>query len=101
MAPDVPIGDWLNQGTSDPREVADRYDEWAQSYDDDLASWSYQAPKRVAETVVTRRRARCSTWAAAPDSSAERCASEGSRGRSSGSTSRKRLSRSPSSAERM
>ena len=35
-------------------EVADRYDEWAQSYDDDLASWSYQAPAVVAETVVTR-----------------------------------------------
>ena len=45
MVPDgVPIGDWLHQGTSDPREVADRYDEWAQSYDDDLTSWSYQAP---------------------------------------------------------
>ncbi len=55
MVPDgVPIGDWLNQGTSDPREVANRYDEWAQSYDDDLASWSYQAPELVAETVVTR-----------------------------------------------
>jgi predicted TPR repeat methyltransferase len=48
------IGDWLNEGTSDPREVADRYDEWAQSYDDDLASWSYQAPQVVASTVVTR-----------------------------------------------
>src|SRR5436190_9792368 len=55
MGPDaVAIGDWLHQGTSDPREVADRYDEWAQSYDDDLASWSYQAPTVVAETVVTR-----------------------------------------------
>ena len=55
MVPDaVAIGDWLHQGTSDPREVADRYDEWAQSYDDDLASWSYQAPTVVAETVVTR-----------------------------------------------
>ena len=55
MVPDaVPIGDWLHQGTSDAREVADRYDEWAQSYDDDLASWSYQAPTVVAETVVTR-----------------------------------------------
>jgi predicted TPR repeat methyltransferase len=55
MVPDaVPIGDWLNEGTSDPREVADRYDEWARSYDDDLASWSYQAPALVAETVVTR-----------------------------------------------
>ena len=55
MAPDaVPIGDWLHHGTSDPREVAGRYDEWAQSYDDDLASWSYQAPTVVAETVVSR-----------------------------------------------
>lgn len=58
MVPDgVPIGDWLHQGTSDPREVADRYDQWAQSYDDDLTSWSYQAPALVAETVVTRHSA--------------------------------------------
>jgi len=56
MVPDaVPIGDWLHEGTSDPREVADRYDAWAQSYDDDLASWSYQAPTVVAEKVVSRR----------------------------------------------
>jgi predicted TPR repeat methyltransferase len=55
MAPDaVPIGDWLHQGTSDPREVANRYDEWAKGYDDDLASWSYQAPALVATTVVSR-----------------------------------------------
>ena len=55
MAPDdVPISDWLDQGTSDPRAVADRYDDWARSYDDDLASWSYQAPAVVAEAVVTR-----------------------------------------------
>ena len=55
MVPDaVPIGDWLHQGTSDPREVADRYNEWAQGYDDDLTSWSYQAPTVVAATVVTR-----------------------------------------------
>lgn len=55
MVPEaVPIGDWLHQGTSDAREVADRYDEWAKGYDDDLASWSYQAPTVVAETVVSR-----------------------------------------------
>jgi predicted TPR repeat methyltransferase len=55
MDPDTaPIGDWLHQGTSDPAEVAGRYDQWAQSYDDDLTSWSYQAPGVVAETVVTR-----------------------------------------------
>ena len=50
----VPIGDWLHQGTSDPQEVADRYDAWAKAYDDDLAAWSYQAPEVVAEIVVTR-----------------------------------------------
>lgn len=55
MAPeDVSIGDWLHQGTSDPREVADRYDRWARSYDDDLTSWSYQAPQVVAEAVLGR-----------------------------------------------
>jgi predicted TPR repeat methyltransferase len=55
MVPDpVPIGDWLHEGTSDAGEVAERYDQWAQSYDDDLASWSYQAPAVVAETVLTR-----------------------------------------------
>jgi predicted TPR repeat methyltransferase len=53
MEPDaVPIGDWLHQGTSDPEEIADRYDDWAERYDDDLASWSYQAPAVVAETVI-------------------------------------------------
>jgi len=51
---DVPISDWLHQGTSDPQKVADRYDEWAQSYDDDLTAWSYQAPEVVAETVLSR-----------------------------------------------
>jgi predicted TPR repeat methyltransferase len=48
------IGDWLHQGTSDAREVAGRYDQWAEGYDDDLTSWDYQAPRVVAETVVTR-----------------------------------------------
>src|SRR4029079_5642823 len=55
MSPDdASIGDWLQQGTSDPREVAARYDAWARSYDDDLTSWSYRAPAVVAETVLTR-----------------------------------------------
>jgi predicted TPR repeat methyltransferase len=49
------IGDWLHQGTSDPAEVAGRYDDWASGYDDDLASWSYQAPEVVAEIVVSRQ----------------------------------------------
>ena len=56
MAPEpAPIGNWLHQGTSDAREVADRYDQWAGGYDDDLASWSYQAPSVVAETVISRQ----------------------------------------------
>jgi predicted TPR repeat methyltransferase len=55
MVPEsVPIGDWLHEGTSDPREVAQRYDEWAQSYDDDLDAWSYQAPTVVADAILTR-----------------------------------------------
>ncbi len=55
MVPDaVPIADWLHHGTSDAREVADRYNEWANGYDDDLTSWSYQAPTVVAATVVSR-----------------------------------------------
>ncbi len=54
-ADENPRDDWLLQGTTDPGEVADRYDEWAESYDDDLVSWSYQAPGVVAETVVTRQ----------------------------------------------
>lgn len=55
MAPeDVPISDWLDQGTSDPGQVADRYDQWAKGYDDDLSSWSYQAPAVVADTVASR-----------------------------------------------
>lgn len=55
MVPDaVPIGDWLHEGPSDAQQVADRYNEWAQRYDDDLTSWSYQAPTVVAETVVSR-----------------------------------------------
>ena len=55
MAPDSgSIGDWLNQSSSEPGEVSGRYDEWATSYDADLASWSYQAPAVVAGTVLSR-----------------------------------------------
>lgn len=55
MAPDeVPDDDWLIQGNADPREVAERYDRWADSYDADLDSWSYQAPAVAADTVLAR-----------------------------------------------
>lgn len=56
MVPEgVPVGEWLDRGTTDAREVADRYDEWAKGYDDDLAAWSYQAPRVVADIVASRR----------------------------------------------
>jgi predicted TPR repeat methyltransferase len=55
MVPDdASIGDWLSRDPSDPHEVAGTYDSWAEAYDDDLAAWSYQAPTRVADTVVTQ-----------------------------------------------
>ena len=54
-ADEGPGDDWLLRGTADPREVAARYDDWAESYDADLASWSYEAPAVVAETIVTRQ----------------------------------------------
>ena len=54
MVPDAEIGDWLHQGTTDPDEVAGRYDEWAKNYDDDLSSWSYQAPAVVAQAFLSR-----------------------------------------------
>ncbi len=54
-APDAPDDDWLLHAPTDARQVADRYDEWAERYDDDLAAWSYQAPGVVAETILSRR----------------------------------------------
>jgi predicted TPR repeat methyltransferase len=48
------IGDWLSESSSEPGEVSGRYDDWATTYDADLASWSYQAPAVVADTVMTR-----------------------------------------------
>src|SRR4029079_5229490 len=48
------IGDWLQEDPSDAREVAQRYDGWARTYDHDLTSWSYQAPAVVADIVLTR-----------------------------------------------
>ncbi len=53
-ADDVPISDWLDQSSSDPGEVANRYDDWAKGYDDDLAAWSYQAPTVVVQTLLSR-----------------------------------------------
>ncbi len=48
------IGDWLSQSSSEPGEVSGRYDNWATTYDADLASWAYQAPAVVVGTLLTR-----------------------------------------------
>ena len=55
MGADENPRDWLLEGTTDPDEVADRYDEWAETYDDELVSWSYQAPGIAAEMVGTHQ----------------------------------------------
>jgi predicted TPR repeat methyltransferase len=52
---EVPDDDWLVAGGGGVRDVADRYDAWAEDYDADLDTWSYRAPVRVAADVVTRR----------------------------------------------
>ena len=54
MASEPGPDDWLVTGITDPREAADRYDEWAESYDDELVSWSYRAPEVVVETILSR-----------------------------------------------
>ena len=51
----VPGDDWLVAGGGGARDVAERYDAWAESYDADLDAWSYRAPEQVAETVLARR----------------------------------------------
>jgi predicted TPR repeat methyltransferase len=51
----IPGDDWLVAGGGGVRDVADRYDAWAESYDADLDTWAYRAPVRVAESVVTLR----------------------------------------------
>jgi predicted TPR repeat methyltransferase len=53
MAPDkVPSDDWLVQGDAAPGDVAEHYDAWADSYDEDLDAWSYQAPGTAADIIV-------------------------------------------------
>ncbi len=53
MADDGGSSSWSVDGTTDPDEVAKRYDDWATGYDADLESWSYAAPEVVAGIVLT------------------------------------------------
>jgi predicted TPR repeat methyltransferase len=45
---------WLYHGGTNTADVAEHYDTWAETYDDDIRSWSYTAPEVVSEIVVTR-----------------------------------------------
>lgn len=42
---------WLVEGTTDSREVAGYYDNWAIKYDEDLEEWDYRAPTYAAELL--------------------------------------------------
>ena len=53
MPNDEESSSWLVDGTTDPDEVARRYDDWAAGYDADLESWSYAAPEVVTGIVLT------------------------------------------------
>ncbi len=43
---------WLRSADSDTETVTGVYDDWAASYDRDLADWGYRMPEVVAEAVV-------------------------------------------------
>ncbi len=52
---------WLRVPLTDPGEVAQRYDEWAASYDDELNAWGYDAPVQAARLMVGRLRSQSAT----------------------------------------
>ena len=39
---------WLKQGSTESEEVRHSYDDWVDSYDEDLAGWDYRAPAEAA-----------------------------------------------------
>jgi SAM-dependent methyltransferase len=47
---------WLRVPLTDPVAVAERYDEWAASYDDELHAWGYEAPVQAARLIVAQLR---------------------------------------------
>jgi predicted TPR repeat methyltransferase len=42
---------WLGKGSTKSGEVADYYDEWADSYEESVGSWQYNAPRRSASLI--------------------------------------------------
>ncbi|NNE13137.1 MAG: class I SAM-dependent methyltransferase, partial [Ilumatobacter sp.] len=47
VTPGADDGGWLKAGAADPEAVATYYDQWAEGYDRELATWSYEAPAVV------------------------------------------------------
>ncbi len=47
---------WLRVPLTDPVAVAERYDEWAPTYDEELHAWGYEAPVRAARLLVAQLR---------------------------------------------
>jgi SAM-dependent methyltransferase len=48
---------WLRVPLTDPVAVAERYDEWASSYDEELNAWGYEAPVQAALLLTAQLRA--------------------------------------------
>lgn len=46
----------LRQGSTDSRAVESYYDDWAETYDETLAKWHYQAPQDTCELLVPQLR---------------------------------------------
>ncbi len=58
QADDYDDKSWLRVPLTDPVAVAERYDEWAPSYDDELRAWGYEAPVQAARLLVAQLRGR-------------------------------------------
>jgi predicted TPR repeat methyltransferase len=51
--PETDDKSWLRTPLTDPNEIADRYDQWAATYDVELGSWHYDAPSVAAHILCT------------------------------------------------
>lgn len=48
----TPDGDWLVEGGDDVGEIAEKYDDWAATYDAELDTWAYKAPEIAAALAI-------------------------------------------------
>lgn len=44
--------DWLRDPDAEVAEIAEKYDDWAPTYDEELAGWDYRAPVGVASVLA-------------------------------------------------